>query len=223
MSGNFDKTCRKRGFSLIVVLILSLVSLAILGVTLQHAMGSGGAGRISSSSSGRYNLLQNSVEEGRAELKRIMSTDVSPPRFQKFNDEGFKISAADDLLIDVDPSGLGTGVISRENVSPAELAGMGIIGKNGAIEVKIYDMQYNGDSISESITDAERKKLPPSIVIAVSPWKVIGNIKDVVEDDSNKWRESNTGVYLVRAALTVDGRESVIDTAVFQSNNAPVE
>ena len=77
--------------------------------------------------------------------------------------------------------------------------------------------------------EAELLKLPPAITLTgKAPWKKVGDIKDVTEDDDDTSSGStNTGAYLVRAVLTVSDdrnptvvRESILDTAVFQSNNA---
>jgi hypothetical protein len=212
MSEDFNKIGGRRGFSLIVVLVLSLIALAMLGGVFHYATGSGGAGRITSSALGRYNLLQDSAETGKAELKKMMDNLDPPPRYSGFRAEPpLAISQADDLLIDVNPHSLGKGVILREHTSA------------GVLEVKIYDMQYDAGSVSPSIAPAERGKLPPAITLKGSdPWKLVGDIKDVVEEDTSGSGEgsTNTGAYLVRAVLTVGDRESFLDTAIFQSNNA---
>jgi hypothetical protein len=221
MSENSKKTGKRRGFSLIVVLILSIAALAIIGGVLQFAMGSGGLGRVASSSVGRYNMLQDSAELGRAELKRMMNNTNPPPRFENVDNETFRISAADDLLINVNPSGLGKGIISRSNMSASALGRRGILGTSGVLEVRIYDMQYEGGIVNPSISDEERMKLPPSLpILTPDLWKQIGDIKDVEEEDDPGGAPPNTGAYLVRAVLTVGSHESILDTAVFQSNNA---
>jgi hypothetical protein len=228
MSENFSKAGKRRGFSLIVVLILSLVTLAIISGVFQYATGSGGIGRIASSSAGRYNLLQDSAETGKAELKKMMDTDDPSdpaflPRYSGFNAEPpLAISLADDLLIDVNPHGLGKGVIARENLSSLELGRMGIVGGSGVMEVKIYDMQYDASLVDDSIASAEKIKLPPATPIKIpARWKLVGEIKDVVQKDIDPGADSlYVGAYLVRAVLTVGDRESFLDTAIFQSNNA---
>jgi hypothetical protein len=228
MSVNSDKIGKKRGFSLIFVLILSVVAFSIVGGIFQFVVNSGGAGRIASSSDGRYNLLQDSAELGKAALKKMMDNTDPPPRFSDYDKyEGATppsgITSADQLLINVDLYGHGKGVIARRNLSSFELGRRGIVGPGGVLEVKIYDMQYKDKYISATISDAERIKLPPAIVLkGVDPWKLIGDIKNVEEYDNSASGEgsTNTGAYLVRSVLTVGGRESILDTAVFQSNNA---
>jgi hypothetical protein len=219
MSENFNKIGKRRGFSLIVVLILSLISLAMLSGVFQYAAGSAGAGRRASSTAGKYNLLQDAAETGKAKLKEMMNNTNPPPRHSGFNLDSHTISEADDLLIDADPNHLGKGVISRENTS------------GGVLEVKIYDMQYDAGSVDPSITNTERIKLPPAIVLKGSdPWRQVGDIKDVVQEDivSTGDGSTNTGAYLVRAVLKInlkdkDGKdyykESILDTAIFQSND----
>ena len=111
MSGDFDKIAKRRGFSLIVVLIISLVALAVISGIFQYSAGVGSAGRVSSSSSEKYNFLQDSVETGRTALKRMMDGIDPPPRFDGHDPKDLLlISETDDLLINVDPYGLGQGV-----------------------------------------------------------------------------------------------------------------
>ncbi|MDR1650861.1 MAG: hypothetical protein LBR87_03660, partial [Synergistaceae bacterium] len=62
---------RRRGFSLIVVLIVSLLGLAIVGATVQMTFLSSGAGRFAASGVDKYNFLQDAVEEGKAHLKKL--------------------------------------------------------------------------------------------------------------------------------------------------------
>ena len=220
-SSGIQRNSKKSGFSLILVLIISMISLAIVGATLEVTVLSAGSGRVVSSSNSRYNFLQGAVEEGKAELKKAMYHAPEPIRYVGY-DPGSDpvISNADDLLLDHDFSpALGKGVVVNRNITRNELGKLGIGGNSGGnIVVKIFDMQYPGDSVdAAAIHPAELKKLPPSMLLYGSgetSWPVS------VDPDAGgglSGTANNAGVYLIRASLTIGDRETVLDTSLIQS------
>ena len=218
---------KRKGFSLIVVLIVAIIGLAIVGTMVQMTVTSGGGGRVSSASGTKYNFMQDAVEKGKAALKESMNHTGDAPRFVGYYSTTPPVIAElDHLLISQDfppISGNPDGIVEDRAVSKAELGRLGIAGNGGTMLVKIYDMQYPTDpsilTLSSSSPDFNR--LPPSIILtteeewddiptAAPPWWKA--IYSKATPDSN-------GVYLVRAVLTIGGKETVLDSSVVQSTN----
>ena len=220
-----SKKLKKRtGFSLIVVLIISLIGLALVGATLQFTVSAGGSGRVANASGTRYTLLQAAVEEGKGVLMSAMDNVDPIPRHPNAdaNPEP-PISELGGLLIDTDLGGPALGVVRRETLSPSALHRAGIwdtSGEGGVLTVSIYDMQYDPDVIDVPSMPAEDFSiLPPSIMLDPASWRKDGDTILADEEDEVGVGLLNTGVYLIRAELLVGGRRTILDTAVFQSNN----
>jgi hypothetical protein len=219
---------RKRGFSLMAVLIISVLGLAIVGATLQIVVSSSGAGRASSAASVKYNLLQNAVEEGKSALRSSMDNLDPPLRYENYASTPTPVlHSADDLLVNKDFGTGAKGIAKTTNLSKFDLGRLGITGNGGTLTVAIYDMQYPPNKIDPSLTDLEIiNRIPPSIELtAASNWHVGESYQSHKErkDDNSAFVENN-GVYLVRAELTLFNKNrppevTVLDTAVIQSNN----
>lgn len=221
------------GFSLVVVLIISLIGLAVVGLALQFAVTSSGSARTAAANAVKYNMLQHGVEEGKAKLKEKMTPAVpeDAPRFADYDlkdtaNPNYWITSLDQLLIDCDlddDAGTRNGIVRAENLTPSELGRLGIFGNTGSggvFTVAIYDMQYEpGRIIPSSMTETEYGKLPPSIPIKSagrrpsSPGDTDHNAEAFTADPDD------AGMYLVRATLVIDDEESILDTAVLQANN----
>ncbi|MDR1651649.1 MAG: hypothetical protein LBR87_07660 [Synergistaceae bacterium] len=231
---------KKSGFSLIAVLIISLIGLAAVGAALQFANVSSGAGTMSSALSVKYNILQDAVEEGKARLKRSMD-NLDPPHryFDKASvPEDTVITQSDMLLLadeytvpgEVSPRPLGYREVP---LGRGDLTRLGIPGDSGELVVRIYDMQYDPEKIAEvgtesgQIAPAELALLPPSVSVLGADDFEIGITTDAPDYDrtiGHGLSANNTGVYLIRASLSVTGAGSemrawTLDTSIIQSNN----
>jgi hypothetical protein len=217
------KSSNKRGaFSLIIVLIISLIGLAIVGVTMQFAMSAGGSGRMANAANTKYNLLQHGIEEGRAKLREIMdNADPIPRRPNADSDPPADIESLSDLLINRPLlAGHPDGVVKSDVISHSALGRLGILddaGGGGTLSVMIYDMQYD-PLYTDGMSPAEKKRLPPAINLDPSIWRKDGDTILADEDDETV-SVLNTGVYLIRATLSVGGRDTILDSAVLQANN----
>ncbi|MDR1580908.1 MAG: hypothetical protein LBS35_11170 [Synergistaceae bacterium] len=213
------KRNKKAGFSLIVVLIISLVGLAIVGVTLQLTVNSGGSGRVAGASSARYNLLQEAVEEGRARLMEIMDNADSIPRYANAHAESGSeqpIDELSDLLIDVEfDSDLLPGVVRQGPIQLGRLGIMDTAGGVGQLTVSIYDMQYDTDLIDSSLPLG---LLPPRVMLDNIVWRKDGDTL-LAEQKDESFEVPNKGMYLIRGELSVGGRVTILDSAVLQANN----
>ena len=233
---------RKRsGFSLIIVLIVSMIGLAIIGATLQFTVMSSGGGRIVAAGNTKYNFLQDAVEEGKAALKAAM--DVSDPDFKvprHYSEEDVEkpletIGNVDELLIKYKfDTALANGVVFARSLSRSDLGKLGITGNGAVLDVKIYDMQYAA-SADVTIPAGELKLLPPSMLLYGSssgpppdpnlddPFKPKGDPKTPQATESVESGAGNAGVYLIRASLLIDGQNSptILDTALIQSRKDP--
>ena len=232
-----SRSVRRPGFSLIIVLIVSMIGLAIVGATLQFTMMSSGSGRVVSAGNTKYNFLQDAVEEGKAALKAAMDDpDVIPPRY--FPEGG--TSADIGNIVNVgqlqikhkfDPA-LDNGLVFVRTLSRGELGKLGIAGDSATLDVKIYDMQYKGGDVDPAIAAGEMKMLPPAMSLfggAGSPMKnPIGGTPDgppgheypgTASGSGGSGDATNAGVYLIRASLLINGHDNptMLDTAVIQS------
>lgn len=235
---------RRSGFSLIMVLIISMIGLAIIGATLQFTVMSSGSGRVVSAGNTKYNFLQDAVEEGKAALKQAMdSPDIKPPRY--FPEDGASadigvIVSVDQLLIKHDfDTGLQKGWVFTRLIDKGQLGKLGIAGNGATLDVKIYDMQYKGDDVDPAIPSDQMKLLPP----AMSLFGGATSYHDPTVDDNPfsgssggggsgsgsggsggggggaAGETTNAGVYLIRASLLINGQAAptILDTAVIQS------
>jgi hypothetical protein len=208
---------------LIIVMVISLVGVAILGVALQFSMSGGGSGRVANASGKRYNLLQEAVEEGKAKLMEKMD-NISPiPRHANADDDDEPlIGELSRLLVNTDLDGPEFGVVKEEGIPSSELGRLGILdstGEGGVLRVSIYDMQYEPTIVAASMSAEDLRMLPPSIMLDPARWREDGDTKLADERDKAGAALLNTGAYLIRAELRIGHRVSVLDSAVLQSNN----
>ncbi|MCL2683626.1 MAG: hypothetical protein FWE55_00130 [Synergistaceae bacterium] len=218
---------RKRsGFSLIIVLIVSLIGFAIVAVALQATMMSSGSGRAVSAGNTKYNFLQDAVEEGKAALKKAMDNDNPPPRYADYDTEP-SLTDVDDLLIEHSfNAALGNGVVLHRNFNRNQLGRLGIAGRNsGSLTVKVFDMQYPADSVAPGI---DISLFPPSMFLYGSGEGSYdpGTVPPTTSPGAiGSGAATNAGVYLIRASLEVaigsETEKTLLDTAVIQSNNTP--
>jgi hypothetical protein len=200
---------KRRAFSLVAVLFISIVGMAFVGAIMYNFQSSSGSSRVSGGSKLEYNLLQDGVEKGKAILKDFMANEDPPP-------EGINVGDVDelaDLLLD----GIGDhGVVYSRDLTGGDLAG-----RKGNIRVEIFDMDYN-PVLNSAITPAEIAKLPPSLTIGSGGGT--GYRSWGVGASSAGTSSPNSHAYLIRATLEVNdvrgvGKKiKVLDTSIVQSN-----
>ena len=234
--GKFPRMRKRAGFSLIIVLIISILGLAMIAATMQMTVLSTGSGRVVSAGNTKYNFMQDAVQLGKAILKQSMDDCDDPPVYK-----GGEITKVEDLLITCKYCSGGTPgcagpdlpaswkfdcwKISR-NLERADLGKLGIAGNSALLEVKIYDMQYSTDPQYFKVTDSNELKLfPPSITLpggagahtyvgktynpnANLPIEAPPEGEEDGEGSTPATSEnvSNAGAYLIRATLIIDGQ-----------------
>jgi hypothetical protein len=207
-----NKLNKKRGFSLLIVLMLSIMALAFVGLAMQMTSSSQVVRRNASTVNRKYNLLVSAVEEAHAELAVMLdSTAPAPKRFTSGS-----VTSADMLLIRP---------VNNISLTQNELASYGMTGASGVLSVRIFDMQYDPIvDISPTMTNDEKRLLPPSLIIMGSSGD--GGAGPIGEDDldpggggDGHGPSDNGGAYLIRVTLSVDEIEfGSVDMAMIGSN-----
>jgi hypothetical protein len=197
-----SKQRKRKGFSLLVVLIFSIVSMAIVGVVFGSVSHSFGAGRVPVRSSASYNILQSEIERARSELRAEMFS-----RTDAIKREEGPVNSLDDLEIVKDGAPFW-------RVDYSERVG----GKIGNVSVRIYDMRYAPASVVSSSLAAE---LPPSISLrSVSSGEGGEAMDPGTPIVSGSGTAQNAGVYLIRADIVFENNvANRIDAAVIQNSN----
>jgi Tfp pilus assembly protein PilV len=211
---------KNRGFSLIVVLIISMIALTLAGMSLNVSMNSAGAGRTNSARDVKYNILQDGIEQGKAALMQLVN---AAPQIPKYTDrhggtEPTEITALDTLLID-------RGDVLTETWTKSKLGRLGIAGDNATFKVRIYDMQYKPGLVpsvaSGKITAKEMESFPPAVTLTGKAFSSESTALDPDDDGTVPGLAGNSpdsaGIYLIRASLEIGGRDYSLDTAVIQS------
>jgi uncharacterized membrane protein YgcG len=209
----------RRGFSLITVLVISVVVLGAVGVVMQFMTVSAGAGRTSSTINRDYNLLVSEVENARASLIETLQADPSAPAPRRMTTG--TITSADMLLVMPE---------DRRVLSQRDLSLYGLGGSTGTLTVKIYDMQYDPADVSMTGEETEQNRLPPSVMLSSGgssgggggPSDEPGSGGGGTGGGGTPGPAENGGAYLIRAYLEIDGVQSgTVDLALMASKNAP--
>jgi type II secretory pathway component PulJ len=117
------------GFSLLAVLVFSIIAMIIVGAVCGRAAGSFGAARVSSRSGDSYNILQSEIERARSVLRAEMFSRKDAIKYGL--SAGDFINSLDDLEILKDGAPFW-------RVDYSERIG----GKAGNVSVRIYDLCY---------------------------------------------------------------------------------
>ena len=213
---------KRHGFSLLLVLIISVLGMTMIAAAMQITVLSSGSGRVVSAGNEKYNTLQSAVQEGMAALHKAMvdNTDDGPIRC-----DGDTIETVDCLLVAHDfGAGLELGIVCDRPLSGSDLGKLRIAGNSGTLRVAVYDMQYDPQKISPTLsgTPALLNMLPPSLILeGGSGWggRSVTTEAPDVDPNAHRTASSNDGVYLVRATLNVSGRTWILDSAIIQSTN----
>jgi hypothetical protein len=195
------------GFSLLVVLLLSVISMLLVGVTLDIMTSSSGAGRVSSRLGDTYNVLQSEIEKARSALKEEMSSRKDAIRCGL--SEKDTINSIQDLEVLKDGAPFLRVDYNRK-----------FMGITGDVSVRIYDMQYLPDKVAPGVNAAD---LPPSVKLEGKEAET-GTSEALEPGMSVSSKSSPTpsaGVYLIRAVVTFEnGITHKIDVSIIQNSNS---
>ncbi|MDR3281310.1 MAG: hypothetical protein LBT23_12470 [Synergistaceae bacterium] len=211
---------KRGGFSLIVVLIISLIGLTVIAVSLQMAAATSGNSRASSGLVNNYNLLSSELENARAILRERMSTTSGDaPRY--FHPGGGAASEADNIT-SLDNLIIPDGVIVDRALSAREIREYGLEQKSGGndwrIAVRIYDMQYEPERLAGMAVE-DARWVPPSVILIGSgeepPLDAGGNPLPPI---TGTGPAVNAGSYLIRASFEIDDQiEHTIEMALTET------
>jgi hypothetical protein len=183
---------KKKGFSLIIVLMVTLCAMLLLGGALGLQEVFAGASVRSVASDQAYNVLEHEIEKAKGKLKMEMISRKEALRRAAPNGG---ISRLKDLLV-VD----GSGAVFLDMNSKVMVGG-----RMSDMSVRIYDMQYDPNQISASA-------MPPEDVPLLPPAVRTLNL--------DKANALSAGVYLIRASLKVPKEdERRIDVSITQNAN----
>lgn len=207
---------RRKGFSLIGVLIVSLCGVLIMGGVMGMHETFSGASRRSIRSDDVYNVLEREVERAKGSLKMAMIL-----RKKAFRCADPETVTGLESLLALRPTDEGGGAF-YDSVSSVKVGG-----KTGTLRVAIYDMLYEPDAL-DAIPDAERYEMP----LAVTAINSTGGPGDDAPTDPDSSMNGgggpggdpssleSVGVYLIRASLTLPSEsDRRIDVAVTQNAN----
>jgi hypothetical protein len=189
-----------------------MIAMAFAAYVLQFAGSFAGHSRVSSAKNAKFNFLVGGVERGKAFLKQRMDNKDSPPKYTD------KTGVNEDTMITgIDVLMIKDGVAVDDRLGASELGKLGIWAKSGRLVVRIYDMQYKPSKVAAT----DIAKFPPSLILVAGDSS--GNVGEVKDPDEytaavSGGGVSNSGVYLIRASLEIDGAVTYLDTAVVQSN-----
>jgi hypothetical protein len=193
-----------KGFSLLIVMILSVVAMTLIGTALHFAVSSFGVGRTAVRSSYAYNILQSEIEKARSALKMEMASRKDA--IKSGASGSGSINSIDDLEV------LKNGVPFWRADYTKNVAGM-----NGNVSVRIYDMQY---SMKDVASHAHSANLPPAVTLQVTAGSESEVMEPGMTDSVGGGSAVNAGVYLIRASIAFPNKiTNKIDVAVIQNSN----
>jgi hypothetical protein len=197
---------RRRGFSLILVLLITILGTAMLGGLLAMSEKFAALSGASMRSEETYNILQEEVEKGKAVLKQAMSGAAVPLRKRG----GIVINTLDALLVYDGASPLCD--ISRNVL---------VAGRNAELKVGIYDMGYEASELPAQPGAEFLASLPQSFTLTAQTELSDGSVLGIDSKDdmaASLAGSANAGAYVIRATITyADGTSRTIETAVLQA------
>jgi hypothetical protein len=200
----------RRGFSLIIVLLISLVGLAVVGAVMNIVTVNSGAGMTASRINRNYNLLVDEVEKERAWIIASLDNAQIPKRANPGS-----ITTADDLLVE--------GGRRQRTLTPKEMGLYGVGGTTGTVTVEVFDMQYKPEDLPDAVKSnpAEVRRLPPAFQPGPSGAK---DGKPADAGDADPVTAGGEAYLLIRASLETDGapsRASTVELALKGSKAKP--
>lgn len=205
---------KRRGFSLIAVLIVTLCSMLMLGAVMGMSAVFSGASRTTMASDTVYNTLEREVERAKGALKMEMVQRKTPLR--RADPDG-DIDRLSDLRVTLNGSTFWT---VNENVTVGS--------RSGRLNVEIYDMLYDTAKITAGIPSGERVDLPPAVLELNASGPANGAPSAPGAPVPGGGNGGNTptsaGVYLIRASIKWDDAaagesDRRIDVALTQNSN----
>lgn len=205
---------RRTGFSLISVLMLTIMSFALVGGIAYIFNATSATSRAAAGRAEAYNILQDGVERGKAFLIEKMSDADRPLRWNTAPSDQ-QIDELADLLVRDDAGD----VIGDLLGTPGQPLSVG--GSSYAFSVRIYDMQFTDADIAPGLgadaLAALRMTLPQAMSFSTASAQDDGNVLD---PNTTLSASTNAGIYLIRASLTPDDAAAetfTIETAVIQA------
>lgn len=208
----------RSGFSLITVLVITIISLSLMGSIVYIFTATAGSTRVDMAQADQFNIMQSGIEQARALLIEESRT-ASVPLSCRYNDDpSWTLESLDDLIIR-DPSDTDR-EIGRVISDDAKQIG----GHTYSFSVCIYDMHYAADgSTMTGIGDADalrelRASLPP--LMSFTTREADDNDPNVLAPNEGNLNSERSGIYLIRATLTPHhgaGAVRVVETAVVQT------
>jgi hypothetical protein len=206
---------KRAGFSLILVLLISLCGAALLGGVMYMIEGFAGATRTTIRKEEIYIRMQDEVEKAKATLKLAMDTATTPLQMTPIP-IGTKINSLDDLIVQSGGSPFG---IVNDNIT--------VGGLSGTLSVRIYDMQYPASQVNDSDEDLVAS-LPPCMesLVLTGSGVVSGPLDGGTSEIGGALPElsggGSAGAYLIRATVELsNGSRDTIETAIIQSIGTP--
>lgn len=229
---HLEKTTTKAraGFSLVSVLIISVVSMAIMGGIAYMFNSYAGSSRVTIAQGQAYNTLQEGIEQGKAVLREAMkktnlektqdTNNLVPLDWNYSRTDNDIIEDLEELRVKIGPASddlIDKAVIKLDSGKDYQTVTVG--GEKYKYRVRIYDMRYAEASVD--LGSVEREQLPPAMPFAAKTTGIFNPNAAAADDDGTAEAGSggNYGIYLVRATLTpMDaGRVRLIETAVIQA------
>lgn len=204
---------KSRGFSLLTVLIITVMSLALMGSIVYIFTTTAASTRVDISQTDTFNIMQSGVERAKA-LLASESRGASRPLACTYGEmSSYTIEELDDLLIRSldDPDDVIGRVISEE---------IAVGGTTFSYTVCIYDMRYSGATIDAGDPDATRalKAELPQLMEFVTK-QIENNDPNVLAPNEGDRQGTGAGIYLIRATMTPKSGAAprVVETAVVQA------
>lgn len=207
----------RAGFSLITVLIITIMSLAMMGSIIYVSATTAGSTRIDIAQADAFNIMQSGVEQAKAVLAAESRGVMRPLACTYEEMTSYTIESLDSLLIRRQEDGEAVGrVISDDEIS--------IGGRKYSYTVSIYDMRYTGATIDAGDADstlALKAEIPQ--LMAFTVYRADSNDPNVLAPNEGDVEREGAGIYLIRAVLTPkdsSGAPRVVETAVVQALDA---
>lgn len=193
----------RAGFSLVVVLIVSLVGMAIIGVAFYIYESSVSQTGTALMRVQEYNALQSALEQGKNLLLEMVDNSDPMPRWYDNLPGTSSITDPDQLIIEN----------GELDISDR------VYGENVTIHVAIYDSFYDSSIVDSGMNARRLAEMPPAHRFEGGGMMQEMKPDEPGEDSSSSAHMANIGVYLIRAQMTVRGEVKKLETSVVQRNN----
>lgn len=224
-----SKDTRRGGFSLISVLVISMVAMTMMGSLAYTFSTTAASSRAQVASASARDMMVNGIEQARVYLRDQMKNIGRPLRWNYSGEVGPEISSIDDinkLLIkplgaNISDGRFATVIPSNGGADDHEKVTIG--GRQWSFSVRIYDMQADGAHLAPTLSTAERASLIDALPQSMSFRAVADEDPDPnsLAVDAGIDQSHRSGLYLIRALLSPDetmASPRMIEVAVIQAN-----